>query len=339
MSSPYEEPEAMKARRNRFGKVRPMIHADFQGQKFVAVGSNFYHSSKWPVPLDFLHDFPKYVFTREWFEAELAKPFEERHPVIQWYDLTCKLQAKQEPDSEGMYRITPSGPMDAYILLSYDLYILQHHSSLPDRLVERLKNRDGFQGARHEVFAVATCIRAGFDIEFEDDTDRTTKHTEFVATHRETGQKINVEAKSKRRKGVLSKPGPRVSDERVRVRVRRLINDAIAKPVQHPYVIFLDLNLPPSSPIRMSQAWFDKIVQPIIRDREEKGESDPWSLLVFSNYPDHYLDGDEPAPSGYAVGLFGKNPPIDAAHPEAIRAVIEAAWKFGNIPESFEDMG
>ena len=98
------------------------------------------------------------------------------------------------------------------------------------------------------------------------------------------------------------------------------------------------MNLPPGSPIPPSPAWYKTIADPIVTDSERKGDSDPWNLLVFSNYPDHYAMTDDPAPIGYAAGLFGKNPPITPQHPEAITGIVDAALKFGTLPNSFEEM-
>jgi hypothetical protein len=209
---------------------------------------------------------------------------------------------------------------------------------LQKRIVERLKHKDQFQGARHELFSAATCIRAGYTIEFEDESDRSQKHSEFVATHRQTQQSICVEAKSRHRQGILGVSGTRSPDDEVRVRVRGLLNSALKKPVSHPFVIFLDLNLPPSSPVPLTQEWFQKIGKPILREREKEGANDPWNLLVFSNYPDHYVDDEQPAPSGYAVGLVGRSPKIAAAHAEAIMAIFDAALKFGHLPNTFEEL-
>lgn len=69
--------------------------------------------------------------------------------------------------------------MKAYLLLSYDLYLIRHHGALQKIIIERLKWEDQFQGTRHEIFAAATCIRAGFEIAYEDETDRIKKHPEF----------------------------------------------------------------------------------------------------------------------------------------------------------------
>ncbi len=219
-------------RQAQFGQVRPAVHADWRGQKWVAVGHQLLNSPKWKTPADFLSDYLKHVMTPEWGNAELARPLADRHAVMQWYDAMCRLQAKTKPQAgpDGVFCVAPSGAMRAYMLLAYDLYILQHHGLLEARLLHRLQHKDQYQGARHELFAAATCVRAGFDIEYEDESDGSSKHTEFTAKHRQTGVRICVEAKSKHRPGVLGRAGDRVDDDEVRTRLGGLINDALKKP-------------------------------------------------------------------------------------------------------------
>jgi SEC-C motif len=329
-----------RQRQARFGQVRPAIHADWQGQKWVAVGNKLLNSAKWKTPVDFLSDYLKFVMTPAWGKSELAKPLADRHPVMQWYYAMCRLQALggQQAGPDGVFGVAPSGAMRAYMLLAFDLYALQHHCALQDRLVHRLRHRDQYQGARHELFAAATCIRAGFDIEYEDESDRSCKHTEFTATHRQTGVSICVEAKSKHRPGVLGREGDRVADEEVRTRLGRLINNALKKPHKHPLAIFFDLNLPPESPAHGTPEWFKRFADPILRGIDRNGEEDPWDLLVFSNQPDHYATDDGPAPGGYALGMLGKNAGIGSQPPSELVALIDAANKFGTLPNRFEEM-
>jgi hypothetical protein len=324
----------------RFGQVKRGVHANWRGQKLVVVGREVFHSSKWKTPADFLFDYLRHAMTPTWGQAELAKPLADRHPVMQWYDATCRLQAraKEQAGTDGIFGVVPSGAMRAYMLLAFDLYALQHHNALHDRLLHRLRDRDQYQGARHELFAAATCIRAGFDIEHEDELDRTSGHVEFTATHRRTGVSFSVEAKSKHRDGVLGRPGDREADDEVRTRLGRLVNDALRKPRQHPLVLFLDLNLPPTSPAPVDPGWLEQFVNPIVRRNDREGKEDPWDLLVFSNQPDHYTANDAPAPRGYAVGLFGKNARIGTQPPEELVALYEAANKFGVLPNSFDEM-
>lgn len=340
---PPELAEILKQERQRqarFGQVRPAIHANWQGQKWVAVGNKLLNSTNWKTPADFLSDYLKHVMTPAWGNAELAKPLADRHPVMQWYDATCRLQAmmKQQAGPDGVFGVAPSGAMRAYMLLAFDLYALQHHSALQDRLVHRLRHRHQYQGARHELFAAATCIRAGFDIEYEDESDRSCKHTEFTAVHRLTKASVCIEAKSKHRSGVLGMAGEREADDEIRTRLGGLINDALKKPHRQPLVIFLDLNLPAASPPPGTPEWFKRFADPILRGIDRKGEEDPWDLLIFSNQPDHYASDDGPASGGYALGMFGKNARIGSQPPSELVALIDAANKFGTLPNRFEEM-
>lgn len=330
---------AEQIRRQRFGEVRPVIHADFHGHKFVAVGSELHYSKNWKTFPDFLQDYIKTMLGSDWGNAELSKPLEERHEIMKWYDAMCRYQQKHEKGPDGLYCAIPNGAMRAYLLLSYDLYTLRHHGSLQESIVRRLKHPDQFQGARHELFATATCIRAGYDIAFEDETDPSRRHTEFTATHKATRQEIAVEAKSRHRPGVLGHPGtPKPSDE-VRAGIERLLRDAFDKPSSHPYVIFFDLNLPPSPEPLMQKPWFHEIGNSVDRLAKEKGGIDRFNLIVFTNQPDHYGELDAPAPSGNVLSVLSQRPETVAANPNAIAAIHRAANQYGTIPNTFEEAG
>lgn len=326
---------AVRAKRQRFGDVNPVIHADFHGHKFVAVGSELHYSKDWRTFPDFLMHYSKVILGSDWGNAEIAKPFEERHEIMRWYDLMCRFQQEQDKGPDGLYGMIPNGAMRAYLLLAYDLYTLRHHGALQGSILRRLKHPDQFQGARHELFATATCIRAGYDIEFEDDTDSSRKHTEFIAAHRTTTQEIAVEAKSRHRSGILGRRGPRLAD--VQARIDRLLRDALGKPVSHPYVIFIDVNLPPTPEPVIEKAWFREIVESVDRVAKRQGERDCFNLIVFTNHPDHYMRDNIPPSSGSVVSVFGRNPRIPVARPEAIACIDSAARQYGTIPNTFEE--
>jgi hypothetical protein len=322
----------------KFGHARPLVHANHQGQKVVAVGNEVFFGD-WKKPIDFLFDyFIKRVFSTTWGKTEFKKPFAERHPVLQWYDSLCKLQKQQTPDADGIYGMMPNGAALSYLLLSYDLLTLRQHAALEKELVQRLRRKDQFQGARYELYAIATCIRAGCDVDFEDESDGSRRHVELTATHRATGQKFALEAKSRHRHGILGFEGERVPDEQLKVGIRKLIKDAIEKPTSEPYLIFLDLNLPPNSASPLSQEWFEKIGDPVVKEFGQPDGHDPWNMLLFTNTPHHYGDDAAIAPTGNVVSLFGKNPKVAMQNPEVLHGVFEAALKFGNLPNSFEEM-
>ena len=340
---PSDFTEMLRQERQRqatVGQIRPAVHAGWQRQKLIAVGNKILHSARWKTPGDFLSSYLKHVMTAEWCKGELAKPLTSRHPVMQWYDAMRRLQleATLHAGAEALFGVVPSGAMRAYMLLAFDLYSLQHHQALQDRLVHRLRNCDQYQGARHELFAAATCIRAGFDIEHDDESDRSRRHTEFTAVHRLSNSLICVEAKSKHRPGILGMAGERQPVDKIRTRLGGLINDAIGKPYSHPLVIFLDLNLPPTSPPPASPEWFKTFAEPILRGLDRNGKEDPWSLIVFSNYPDHYATDDGPSPGGYALGMLGRNTRNGPQPPFELMEIIAAAKAFGTLPNRFEEM-
>ena len=328
---------ADRVRRARYGEVKPILNADYKGYKVVAVGDRIHFSKQWRTFPDFLEDYIKQVFDPEWFTAELRKPLVERHQILEWYDAKCRFMQQQELGPDGLCKFIPNAAPRAYWLLSYDLYTVKHHAELQAAVVNRLKLKDHFQGARHELFAAATCIRAGYEIAFEDETDKTRKHTEFIATHRPTGQKIAVEAKSKRRRGVLGYPGDLPQPFTIRVDIERLLEKAFNKPVIHPYVVFLDLNLPPTGRRLLESRWFTEIGDTITQVAARSGDRDPFSLIVLSNFPDNYATAEPGQQAVEIVTTIGKHPQVHAAHREAIVAIHHAAVKFGNVPNRFDE--
>src|SRR5207248_11418702 len=88
----------------KFGHVRPPVVADHQGYKFVAVNNSLHYAKNWRTFHDFLTNYIATVLTREWGNAEIAKPFEERHPIMQWYHLLCDFQ-KQHVTVKGQIHV------------------------------------------------------------------------------------------------------------------------------------------------------------------------------------------------------------------------------------------
>jgi hypothetical protein len=171
----------------RYGHVRAPIIVDHQGYKVAAIGSKILYAKHWKTFHDLLYTNIAHVVGREWGRAELEKPEGARHPIIQWYHDVRAYQRKRIAESgASAYETVATGPAVAYLLLAYDLYVLEHHSLLQKRLVDRLKHPDQFQGARYEVYVAASFVKAGFDVTLEDETDTDTSHCEFNAIHRDT---------------------------------------------------------------------------------------------------------------------------------------------------------
>lgn len=320
---------------SEFGQVRPGIGTDFKGYKVVAVGSRVFLSKKWKYFPDFLLEYLPMTLGKEWHKVEFLKSPEEQHPITQWRKKAYEFTRKRD----GQQGVIPSGFLAACLTLAYDLYTVQDNSRLDDELLARLKHRDQFQGARHELFAESTCLRAGYTIEHEDETDRSKRHVEFTAIHKATTQRISVEAKSKHRRGILGSLGKPQQEKELNLRFGHLLNDAIKKNPPNPLVIFLDTNLPtavaekifsPSStnpliPPRMFMKMLDRI-------RKKHNGKDPYNLVVFSNHPHHYTREEEIDPTKHLLSIVSKIPIKQVSTMQAVIDIHEAANKYGNIP-------
>lgn len=330
-----EHQRAEEERRHRYGNIRPIIHTDFQDHKFVAVGSEVHWSPSWRTFPDFLMDYIRHVLGSDWGNSELKKPFSERHQILQWYDHLCAFQRQQEPGPDGIYEAIPDGVVAAYLLLAYDLYVLRHHTALQAEVVRRLKHGDQFQGARYELFVAATFVRAGFEISYEDESDVTLTHPEFVAVHKKTDQQVSVEAKSRHRPGVLGQPGERQDPEQLNLGARRLINQALKKQVANPYVIFIDLNLPTEFANLEKQPWINEIHADLNNLALESGGILPFNMLIFTNFPHHYGDPGKPNPMKHTYVVEAVRPKLSSIYPEVMKSIEQAVLQYGNIPNEF----
>jgi hypothetical protein len=326
----------------RYGHVRPCIHTDNWGKKFIAAGKRLLWSDKWKFIPDFLVDYVPGLFGKEWWDAEVAKPEAQRHQVFQWRTGCLRHRQTAQRDANGKWVVAPDGNSAAYLALAFNLFAIQDNGRLDDLLLHRLKHHDQFQGAWHEVFVEATCLRAGFTIEREDERDPATRHTEFTATHKATGEKLSVEAKSKHRPGVLGFAGAAQPDEKLSLAFGRLINDAAAKKPKHPLVIFLDTNLPFRAASRVYGPETDGPAIPspymaglLERIRTQHGGQHPFVMLAFTNIPHHYVAPHEPDAPKHVHVVITEHPGTNKR--KALDALYEGVPLYGNIPNEFPD--
>jgi hypothetical protein len=246
---------------------------------------------------------------------------------------------RQAPGPDGVYAAIPNGPMAACMSFYYDLYVVADNNTLDDVLLARLRHRDQFQGARHELFAEATCLRAGFTIEHENERDGTRRHVEFVGVHKATGQRLSVEAKSKHRRGVLAMGG---EVQEANFRFVSLINEAVAKETPHPLVIFFDTNLPEP---RARRFFEPQSIEPFVPSRPmisllkrlQQPQGDPFNLILFSNHPHHYGADDEIDPRKHLLSIFSQIPRTPVPFAAALWKIHNAANLYGNIPNAFPE--
>lgn len=316
----------------KYGKVKPIISVKMKEKQFVAVG-NKYMFGDYKDFHNFLDAYIVSVLEPNWGQTELAKPYEERHEIIKWYSEAVDSARTAKAGKPAAQASIWKGV--AYRLLAYDLYTTGHNSTLQKRLIGRLKHADQFQGARYELFAIATCIRAGFEIEYEDETGPG-NHFEFTGVHIDTKQRVSVEAKSRHRPNVLGYKGPGKSGNAVKADVGQLINQALKNARDLPHIVFIDLNLPPAAGTTGDQAWYKEIQKTVERNLGNASASKPdiFNLMIFTNHPFHYSD-ESISLRHDAVGMYSRFPKNKANYPFVIQSIHEAAMKFGNIPKDF----
>jgi hypothetical protein len=71
--------------------------------------------------------------------------------------------------------------LGAFLSSAYDLFSVADNAKIQDSLIRRMQDHNQYQGARYELFVAASLLRAGFKIEFEDETDNRNSHCEFTA--------------------------------------------------------------------------------------------------------------------------------------------------------------
>jgi len=331
----FEEKQRQEQERvARFGQIRPQISTVSQGRRMVAVRDRFYRSDKWRFFSDFLRDYVPEAFGIDWCKAEAAKPEAERHPVITWRTEGALYLNAQPARPDGSRVALPCGALAAYSCFAYDLYVVDDNGGLDDELLQRLRNRDMFQGARHELFAEATCYRAGFTVQHEDEKDRNTRHAEFTVRHVTTGQLLSVEAKSIHHPGVLAWPG--TPKQKPDFKLLHLINNAVAKNAEHPLVIFVDTNVPFKWAERLLGRQAGNTLSRPIRSlldgiKKEHNDADPYCMIVFSNHPHHYAVRDLD-PKQHLLSVISQQPEV---HLLALKSLHTAASLYGSIPVGF----
>jgi hypothetical protein len=319
-------------RRQKFGEVRPIIHAEHQGRRLVAVGSRIIYdrpgeNKRWNTFIDVLMAYIRLPLGSGWGKRELLKPLADRHPVMQWYDHVCNLQKNTARlEANGLYSMQMDGVTSAFLHLAYDLYVLDDHQKLQKEVLKRLRRRENFAGARYELLVAATFIRAACSIAFEDERDSSRRHPEFVATYRETGFVFSVEAKARQRTVGISH-----GDTRLKAGVRDLLLDAATKETMRPYVVFVDVNLPPDDP-KGPPTWAEEVTQ-TARDVVAQIGHCPFDLIVFTNIPHHYSEVGGPDPAKHMYFWLPKAFRPSRLPPVVEAAIVRAASQYDNIPQ------
>lgn len=185
-------------------------------------------------------------------------------------------------------------------MLADDIYQLQHALETPKKIVQRLGNMREYQGARYEILVASLFARCGFSVDFID--DRSKKNPEFFAS--KAGERIAVEAKSRRRAGLLHEKGEYLVDAQpAPARIRGLFQEALEQnPGGIPFMTFIDVNLPltPTTP-PIEREWVIEAMM-CFDDRKRDGLPESDSGLILTNIGWHYhRDVGAPPSEGVTV--------------------------------------
>ncbi|MCF3947347.1 hypothetical protein [Acidiphilium iwatense] len=298
----HEAAETIRQSQQGYGK--PIISGESNGHRIVAVGKDVYFSPKWKTFPDFLLDYIKRTLGSDWGNAELTKPFNERHPILQWYDVICRYQQETIKKPGEVSSATITGAVACYLGLAYNLYLIKHNVELQERLVRRLKNRSQFQGAYYELIVANVLIRSGFELVLEDETDGSARHCEFAAVSKKTGKRYWIEAKMRAVKDLLGKTAddgtanPNPASE-----LGKHLNGALAKPASDDRLIFIDLNTPPDDPSAGPPSWMEAAVKRLEIYEAKELAAGTTAYVFITNVAHHRCLHSAPSATALPFGL------------------------------------
>jgi len=324
-------------RERQQGLGRGIITTDASGVRLVVVGLRKFWGD-WKTFHDFLYAYAMDILGREWFRSEAQKPSALRHPIFNWHERLMTLARASQAASDHVKRLPLTGALNAYLTLAYDLYTLEHNASqahtpgIQKRLLHRLKHPEQFVGARYEVRVAAMFLRCGFDLSWEDETDGTSSHCEFTATHPKTGRSFGIECKM-RNQSAESKSQSGFG------KFVGLVGDALLKETNADRLVFVDINTPaksrdPNSPYD----WRTAAVSDLRRfEGSKQAEGLPSALVVVTNFPDHHHLDEVVADAGAIVEGF-KTADYRTGEPTTIRQRIQQRERLPEVEEFFASM-
>ena len=336
-----EIPEtSSEAYRLCFGEIRHIIHASMQSKSYMAVGDRLIASStnsNWHYVWDAIKYLPSAVFGEEWWTSQMELPEEKRHIVVHWSERLRAMVSLQSPNEKGVSEIRKDAGIAAFAEFCWDLFVVLDNHIFAESLVKRMKDSAQFQGARYELFAAASCIKAGCSIEYFDESGRIGKTAEFKSTCKETRICFHVEAKSRHRAGVMGYSSG-FKENHPKPDFAKLINSAALKKKQgEPLVIFCELNLPPideNTTLEDTLKRIDALAYKAWNTASPQNK-DKFNALIFTNSPNQWLDENEKCCNNSQFGMVSSFPEDPITDSDIISRLSYASSLRGKFPEGF----
>jgi hypothetical protein len=290
----------------------PQIQMDFLGKKLRAVRNKIYWRPQEETFQDFLINHLLWFLGEEWFNNEMKKKPEERHILLRWRHERSEQLLKHAPadgdSAAGNLKAPMTGGSKALLVLADDVLQLAQALDTPPKVSARLGDMHDFQGATYEILVASLFARCGFQIGFIEDA--TKRNPEFIAS--KGSERIAVEVKSRHRAGVLHEHGA-VADD-APAEIKRLYESALGQnPRGMPFVVFIDVNLPLTPGVPISQKrWVREAMQAFeYRRHEERTDTD--TALILTNFG-WYFSRDSRLAPGEFIPARHENPeyPVSA---------------------------
>ena len=321
---------------DRYGHARPPMAVKFQGKMMVAIGGSLYRQTRdgHDTFLDAIHDHALILFGEPMLDAEEQRPLNERHPALQWMDAYVERRNKVMAEGNLDPRASQIGAGAAWYRFAYDLYTIRDNAKLEAVLTKRLLNPNTFQSARHELWVAALSVAAGFELQFENESDNSTTHPEFVGTDKFSKTRVAVEAKSRRRKGAYGFAGGKDIVPGAVVDVRQLVLGAYKKKTDLPFYVFVDVNLPAGDKETYGR-WLAEIDQ-TMADLEKEGYAapSPANIVFFINDPSHYMRDEQignQEDSLWIKPFVAVQPAVPHPEPDVLQRFMKA-WRQRAVP-------
>ena len=309
------------------------------GYRWRAVFNRLYYRPIKETFHEFLVRVAFWTFGRSWYKQQLSSRPSDRHVVAQWMEAFSEHRESpgdyevESVSGKTVYSMDAPVPVWNLVSLGYDLFCLQAVNRLPDFLVKRLKKMRSFQSVRYEIAVPAILTRSGFDIDFLDEQGYMDKHCEFIGTHKNSGYKIGVEAKSRKRD--LVSIGENYDYAQDWKGIYNLIRKAKKQaPPNLPFAIFIDVNLPPSPGVEPDKKpWHNEIKMALLPlGKPTIDNPDPFSILVPTNFCNLYA-GLESISSGGEWGLVHPRfPKFPFPDEKLIRTLWSTISRYMKVP-------
>lgn len=330
--------------RTLHGPMMPSVttkHPD--GGLLVSAGSSLYRMPEGETWYGFIYDLLAQKLGVPWIDEDWKRPDAERSLITKWF---AEIHRKELDANRQFTRWRPAkdtGATLAFRSLAYDIFCLEQSGGVPEEMLARLRKLAQFEGARYEAWAAAAVIRAGWKIEFEDETDRLTSHCEFIATEPKSGRKFSVECK-RRHRPAIDHVEVHEKGERPKLDVASLIAAALRKNADYPRLIFLDVNMPPQAVGIISAGWikeFKSSKERLEMQPAYRANNAPRAIIFATNHPYHYVAKVQPDPKIHFVttsfnrpDLYAGDPRLEYNEPEVLELMKSIASHF-LIPENF----